>query len=170
MQQVRQLLDDATLQDYTAAFSPGKPSWDGRLSKSRHQTLPMLTVQRDQSALKAPPPGKQRDVESERQSPSNDAEFAKNNRDFSEEMTLVGRRVLAKDWSSPVPTSPVLEGARGLNAQSSVPLVLNEGFNSEQVRKPQWVCVLMPIFIISTTWPVHFVSPSLRSLTALALS
>lgn len=139
-QQVQQLLDDATLQDYTTAFSPGKPSWDGRLefsSKSRHQSL--SAVQRDQSALKAPPPGKQRDVESERQSPSNDAEFAKNN--FSEEMTLVGWRVLAKDLSSPVPTSPVLEGARGLNAQLPVPPMLNEGFNSEQVRKPHWVCV-----------------------------
>lgn len=144
VRQVQQLLSDATLQDYTAAFSPGRQSWDGRLeflSKSPHQTFPLLTVQQDQSAFKAPPRGKRRDVESEKQSPSNDAESAKNNKDRCEETTLAARGVLAKDLSSPVPASPVLEGARGLNVQSPVPPLLNEGFISEQVRKSRWVRV-----------------------------
>lgn len=144
VQQVQQLLSDATLQDYTAAFSPGKQSWEGRLelsSKSHQQTVSTLRVQRDQGAFKAPPRGKLGDVESEKQSPSDDAESAKNNKDFREEMTLVGRGALAKDLSSPVAPSPVLEGARGLNVQSPAPPVLNEGFHSEQVRKSQWVCV-----------------------------
>lgn len=139
-QQVQQLLSDATLQDYTVAFSPGKQSWDGRLellSKSHHQTFSMLTAQQDQSAFKARPRGEHGDVESEKQSPFIDADSAKNKKNFSEEITLVARGVLAKDLSSPVAALPVLEGARGLNVQSPVPPVLNKGFNSEQVRKSQ---------------------------------
>lgn len=134
-QQVQQLLSDAALQDYAAAFSPGrKQSWDGRLdlsSRSHQQLFSTLTVRRDQSAFKAPPGGKRGGVESEKQSPS---------KDFSEEMTLVARGALEKDLSSPAASSPVLQGASGLNVQSPVSLVLNEGFNSEQVRKSKWSC------------------------------
>lgn len=118
-QQVQQLLSDATLEDYAAAFSPGMQSWDGRpgvLSKSHHQIFTMLTVRRDQSALEPRPRRECEGVEIEKQSLSNDA---------------------AKDLSSSVAASPVLEGARGCNLQSPLPQVLDKGFNSEQVRKSQ---------------------------------
>lgn len=138
-QQAQQLLTDATLQDYTAAFSPGKQKRDGRpelFSKPRHQTFSMLIAQRDQNAFKARPRGERGDAESEKQSPFNDAEPAKNNKDLSEEE---GAAVM--DLSSPVAASPAPESARGLNAQSPAPPVLNEGLNTEQVRKSQCVCV-----------------------------
>lgn len=138
------MLSDAALQDYIAAFSPGIQSWDGRLgalSKSHHRIFSMLTVQHDQSAFRALPRGERGDVKIENQSPSNHAEFGQNDKDFREEMTSVAQGGPAKDASSSVAASPVLEGAGGLNLQSPLPQVLDEGFKSEQVRKSHWVCV-----------------------------
>lgn len=96
----------------------------------------MLIAQRDQNAFKARPRGERGDAESEKQSPFNDAEPAKNNKDLSEEE---GAAVM--DLSSPVAASPAPVSARGLNAQSPSPPVLSEGLNTEQVRKSLCVCV-----------------------------
>lgn len=97
----------------------------------------MLIAQRDQNAFKALPRGERGDAESEKLSPFNDAEPAKNNKDLSEEE----EGAAVKDLSSPVAASPAPESARGLNAQSPAPPVLNEGLNTEQVRNCQCVCV-----------------------------
>lgn len=137
MQQVQQLLSDATLQDYAAAFSPGTQNcMAGVFAKSHHQIFSMLTAQHDQSALKTRPGGERKDVEIEKPSPTNDAESGEKN--SGEETTSAAP---AKDLSSSVGASPVPEGARGLNLQSPLPQVLDEGFNSEQVRKSHRVCV-----------------------------
>lgn len=132
-QQVEQLVNDATLQDYAAAFSPGRQTQDYTpefISKLQHQLcskIPSFTTQQDQNKFTAQPGVKCGELESEKQTCSHAAESTTNNKGFTGEITSVTSGTAIKDSNSSIPASPVPESARVRGTQSPVLPVLNEG-------------------------------------------
>ncbi|XP_078116729.1 uncharacterized protein LOC144524392 isoform X2 [Sander vitreus] len=138
-QQVEQLLSDAALQDYTAAFTPGSSgkTWDystgftpGFISKFQDytsgvtpdqtcSTISPLVNQQHQNGLISESGVNCRELESEKHTSLVIAESTTNGQDCSSEVTHALTGPLKKN--SPVPTSAVHEHARVQATPSPVP-------------------------------------------------
>ncbi|XP_035858524.1 trichohyalin-like isoform X2 [Sander lucioperca] len=138
-QQVEQLLSDAALQDYTAAFTPGSSgkTWDystgftpGFISKFQDytsgftpdqtcSTVSPLVNQQHQNGLISESGVNCRELKSEKHTSLVTAESTTNRQDCSSEVTHAPTGPLKKN--SPVPTSAVHEHARVQATPSPVP-------------------------------------------------
>lgn len=147
-QQVEQLLSDAALHDYTAAFTPGRNTLDhcteftpGFMSELQSYTSRFTP---DQTGSTTFTPVNQRDSNSF--SPESGVkgrghtsviatESKTNKKGCTSEITLAPTETLKRTANSPVPASPAQEHASDRVTPSPVIPALNEGFNTALVRK-----------------------------------
>lgn len=153
-QQVEQLLSDAALQDYTAAFTPGRKTRDysseitpGFISKFQYytngftpdqtcSTIPPLVSQQDQNGFTPESAVKCRELKGEKHTFLVATESTtNNNKGCTSEITPAPTGALKKNGNSPAPASPVQEHASVQATPSPVVPALNEGLNTAQVRK-----------------------------------